>query len=201
METNTLVMFLIRWVHLLAGIIWLGTLYFLNFVNVHVAKTYDADTRKKIVPELMPRVMFFFRWSAMVTFVTGWAYIVWMLYVVSNAGMRGAGGLLSSDWGHWITLGAFFASTMWFNVWFVVWPLQKKIIAAIKVGQAPDAALVARSAKFSQINTYLSVPMLFFMGAASHLNFHVVYLGIALLGGFLIAHHLLGVSGKVKIEV
>src|SRR3989344_262263 len=130
MDLHTTVLFVLRWIHLVAGILWIGLLYFFNFVNGPLAKTYDADTKKKVVPELMPRALFFFRWAAMVTFGVGWIYIIWKLYVASNAGMRGEGGLLSSTWGNWISLGSALGSIMWFNVWFIIWPNQKKIISA-----------------------------------------------------------------------
>src|SRR5438132_5380239 len=61
----------LRWIHVVAGIAWIGHLYFFNFVNSQLAKTYDADSKKKVVPELMPRALYFFRWGAMYTWVTG----------------------------------------------------------------------------------------------------------------------------------
>lgn len=192
MDLHTTVLFVLRWIHLVAGIIWIGLLYFFNFVNAPLAKTYDADTKRKVVPELMPRALFFFRWGAMVTFVVGWIYIIWKLYVASDAGMRGEGGLLTSTWGQWISLGAILGSIMWFNVWVVIWPSQKKIISAVKAGTAPDAALVNKATLASRVNVYLSIPMLFCMAAASHLPvFNVVVVAVAVIIGGGIAHHLL----------
>lgn len=60
-----------RWIHVIAGVAWIGHLYFFNFVNAHVAKTYDADSKKKVVPELMPRALYWFRWGAAYTWITG----------------------------------------------------------------------------------------------------------------------------------
>src|SRR6478672_5680194 len=60
-----------RWIHVIAGVTWIGHLYFFNFVNAQVAKTYDADSKKKVVPELMPRALYFFRWGAAWTWITG----------------------------------------------------------------------------------------------------------------------------------
>ncbi|MFN0009743.1 MAG: urate hydroxylase PuuD [Planctomycetota bacterium] len=68
---------LFRWIHIVAGVLWIGLLYFFNFVNAELAKTYDADTKKKVVPELMPRALFFFRWGAAWTFITG--VLLWAL--------------------------------------------------------------------------------------------------------------------------
>src|SRR5262245_12943489 len=62
---------LFRWIHVIAGVTWIGHLYFFNFVNAQVAKTYDADSKKKVVPELMPRALYFFRWGAAWTWITG----------------------------------------------------------------------------------------------------------------------------------
>src|SRR5437870_11941631 len=61
----------LRWTHVVAGIMWIGFLYFFNFVNAQVAKTYDADSKKKVIPELMPRALYWFRWGAAYTFITG----------------------------------------------------------------------------------------------------------------------------------
>ena len=170
LDIHTLVLQVLRWIHFLAGITWIGLLYFFNLVNVPFAKTLDADAKKKVVPQLMPRALWWFRWGAMVTVLAGIAYIYWKLYVASNAGMTGTGGLLTSYWGKWITFGGGLGLIMWFNVWMIIWPAQKKLIAWVKAGQSPpEMAGVARRAFLaSRMNTYLSVPMLFGMGAASH---------------------------------
>lgn len=195
MDFTTIGQFALRWIHLIAGIIWIGLLYFFNFVNANVAKALDAETKKKVVPELMPRALFFFRWGAMITFLTGWVYLLWKLHLM--AGTENAD-ILGSSWFQWIILGAALGSVMWFNVWFIIWPAQKKIISAVKNGTPPDAALVGRATLASKINTYLSMPMLFCMGAASHLPvMNPLWLIIALVLGFGIAHHLFKVAPNV----
>ncbi|MDO8527237.1 MAG: urate hydroxylase PuuD [Deltaproteobacteria bacterium] len=199
-DTNTLVIFLFRWVHFLAGITWIGMLYFFNLVNVHFAKLLDAETKKKVVPELMPRALFWFRWGAMFTLLSGLLIIYWKLWVASSAGFWGDGGLFTTTWGQWISFGAILGIIMWFNVWFIIWPAQKKIISWVKNGQAPAemAATVKKAATTSRVNTYLSVPMLFGMGAASHfpVQEHWVMLAVLLIG-FLIAHLAIKYSAKV----
>ena len=72
---------LFRWLHVVAGIMWIGHLYFFNFVNAHVAKTYDADSKKKVVPELMPRALYFFRWGAAWTWITGFLLLGLVYYM------------------------------------------------------------------------------------------------------------------------
>src|SRR5437762_11656262 len=70
-DWNSIGQSLLRWLHVVAGIMWIGHLWFFNFVNAQLAKTYDADSKKKVVPELMPRALYWFRWGAMYTWVTG----------------------------------------------------------------------------------------------------------------------------------
>jgi uncharacterized membrane protein len=136
----------------------------------------------------------------MITFISGWIYIFGKLHL-NGAGLTGPGGLFSSTWGQWITLGASLASIMWFNVWFIIWPSQKKLIAWTKAGQAPaEMAGIAKNAMTaSRLNTYLSVPMLFCMGAASHLpEFNLFWVVTAfVVGGALIWHLLNKVGPKV----
>ena len=183
-DLHTNVLFAARWIHYVAGIIWIGHLYFFNFVNANFAKTLDASCKQKVVPELMPRALFWFRWGAMFTLLSGLTIIIWKLWIASDAGFAGDVGLMTSSWGQWSSFGALLGIIMWFNVWFIIWPAQRKIIPAIKAGKAPDAALVKRATHVSKINTYLSIPMLFGMGAASHLpqfNF-LIMIGALLLG-------------------
>ena len=170
LDIHTISLFLLRWVHFLAGITWIGLLYFFNLVNGPFAKTMDADSKKKVVPQLMPRALWWFRWGAMLTLLSGYGYIIWKIFIATNAGFFGTGGLFTSTWGKWITIGGLLGTIMWFNVWFVIWPAQKKLITWTKKGESPAeaAALTKRAFLASRMNSYLSVPMLFCMGAASH---------------------------------
>src|SRR5438046_10673980 len=72
-----------RWIHVLAGVMWIGHLWFFNFVNGQVAKTYDADSKKKVVPELMPRALYWFRWGAAYTWITGFLLLGILYYMGS----------------------------------------------------------------------------------------------------------------------
>ena len=200
LDAPTLVLFALRWLHFIFGITWIGLLYFFNFVNGPFAKTMDADTKKKVVPQLMPRALWWFRWGAMITFLSGWIYIFGKLHL-NGAGLTGTGGLFTSTWGQWISTGATLGSIMWFNVWFIIWPSQKKIIAWTKNGEKPAEmdGIVKKAFLASRLNTYLSFPMLFCMGAASHLPAFNPALVLSAFGiGFVLVWHMVNkVAPKV----
>ena len=203
LDAATIVLFVLRWFHFIFGITWIGLLYFFNFVNGPFAKTMDANTKKLVVPQLMPRALWWFRWAAMITFLTGWSYIIGKLQL-NGAGLTGPGGLFTSTWGQWITLGASLGSIMWFNVWFIIWPSQKKLITWTKAGESPAemAGLTKKAFLASRLNTYLSVPMLFCMGAASHLpSFNIIIvLVMALVSVALVWHLVNKVAPKVGAD-
>lgn len=197
LDSATIVLFALRWLHFIFGITWIGLLYFFNFVNGPFAKTMDGPTKKLVVPQLMPRALWWFRWGAMITFLSGWSYIFGKLHLNG----QGHEALLTTTWGQWISLGATLGSIMWFNVWFIIWPSQKKIITWTKKGESPAEmpGLVQKAFLASRLNTYLSVPMLFCMGAASHLPaFNVsIVLIMALISVALVWHLVNKVAPKV----
>ena len=199
LDTPTLVLFALRWLHFIFGITWIGLLYFFNFVNGPFVKTLDAETKKKVMPQLMPRALWWFRWAAMITFISGWVYVVGKLQL-NQAGLTGPGGLFTSTWGQWISLGGLLGSIMWFNVWFIIWPSQKRLITWTKNGQNPPemAGVTKKAFLASRLNTYLSVPMLFCMGAASHLpSFTLPLVASAFVIGIVLVWHLVNkVAGK-----
>ena len=205
--------FLFRWIHVVAGITWIGHLYFFNFVNSQLAKTYDADSKKKVVPELMPRALYWFRWGAAYTWVSGLILLAFSYYMANNMVPQGstmtngtatgiafgilviaffiydilwkavknetAGAVISyiivvavlfglSQFligrAVYIHIGAYFGTIMMMNVWMRIWPAQKKIIGGIRgTNPAPDASVVAMAGSRSKHNTYMSVPLVFFM--------------------------------------
>jgi uncharacterized membrane protein len=172
---------LLRWIHVIAGIAWVGHLYFFNFVNVPLQGALGADVKKAVNPAMLGRALWWFRWSAMVTFVAGLVLFTQLYMYQPGVGFgpselwRGPDGVTGRAL--WISLGMFLGFSMWANVWFVIWPAQQVVIAsAEKVaggGEAiPEAASRgARAGLASRTNTLFSIPMLFFMGAASHLTF------------------------------
>src|SRR5437899_6044484 len=166
-------MFLLRWFHFLAGITWIGMLYYFNFVQTPFFATAEAPVRSgMIVGSLVGRALWWFRWCAMLTFITGWLYI---LYIAFHR-FGGLQPFFSVPYGWSIFIGGMLGSLMWANVWFVIWPAQQVVMASAtqvsRGGQAiPDAAARGQRAGFaSRTNTLLSIPMLFFMGAAKHLT-------------------------------
>jgi len=221
-QTNFL--FLLRWGHLLAGITWIGLLYFFNLVNVNFMKELDAASKGKVVPNLMPKALWWFRWGAVYTVLFGFLYylmllgtekitgrivvflIAWTvawLIVAALLRLSVAGGPLKdgrvlavviailvlavsagavaymrsggSNRTVAISIGGGMGYVMFMNVWMIIWPLQQKIIAATKATAETGAPAPADMPKWarraflaSRTNAWLSVPMLFFMGAASH---------------------------------
>jgi uncharacterized membrane protein len=163
---------LLRWAHVLAGIVWIGHLYFFNFVNVPFQGTIGADIKKAVNPQLIGRAVWWFRMGAMATFLLG-LLLFTQLYMYRGNGEFGpselfmVNGAMTGRAG-WILMGMTFATVMWFNVWFIIWPAQKKILPAIRDGQPVDPALPKRALMASRINTFLSGPMLFGMLAPSH---------------------------------
>src|SRR5437016_3922079 len=111
---------LVRWFHVIAGITWIGHLYFFNFVNVPLQGVLDDAGKKAVNPKLMPRALWWFRWGAMVTFLSG-LILFTMIYMGANMNgvFRDASGAIS-DRALWIMIGMTLGTIMWFNVWFVI---------------------------------------------------------------------------------
>ena len=169
-------LFLLRWIHFLAGITWIGLLYYFNFVQTPFFAETEAPVRSGAIQKLVPRALWWFRWGAMLTFLSGWLIILHRM---------GQGGFFAGSYGWAILVGGLLGSLMWANVWFVVWPKQKIVIqnaidtAAGKPANAAAAPAGARAGLASRTNTLFSIPMLFYMGAASHLPLPVPRNGTA----------------------
>jgi len=161
-------LFFLRWIHLLAGVTWIGILYYFNFVQTPFFAETEAPVRIGAIQKLLPRALWWFRWGAMITFLAGIS-----IYVI-RMGEMGGGLFYSSSYGVTITVGGLIGTLMFLNVWLVIWPKQQIVMASTNQvasgGQAlPEAAGSARRAALtSRSNTVFSIPMLFYMGAASH---------------------------------
>ncbi|HJU54344.1 MAG TPA: urate hydroxylase PuuD [Pyrinomonadaceae bacterium] len=241
-NSEALARIFLRWSHFVAGITWIGILYFFNLVNVNFMKALDAPTKGKVIPELMPRALWFFRWGAVVTVLVGLTY--YAMYILSpdtaNANNPGLGGMNVNVWlvlivwllfpvvtfaieffiiqksgindGRvlaviiavlviamsagivwWLTsqftaangenwasnkaysigIGGALGVIMLLNVWGIIWPAQKRIIAWTKDNAQngtpipPESAALGRKGFLaSRANAWLSLPMLFFMGTS-----------------------------------
>lgn len=158
--------FLFKWLHIFFGIMWIGHLYYFNFTQGAFMAAADAPTKSQAQQKLFPVALWWFRWGAMWTFVTG----LIMLHTAAYTGFS-----IQGDWGIKIITGGLFGILMWANVWFVIWPNQKIIIANaenVAKGQAADPRVAAAGAKAllgSRTNTLFSIPMLFYMVGAPHL--------------------------------
>lgn len=196
MDVNDLLQALFRWIHFVAGITWIGMLYFFNLINAHVTAALQPATRREVVPQLMPRALWWFRWGAMFTFLSGLLLIIWK-YFILGTGFTGDAGLFGSSAGLWITFGALLGTIMWFNVWFIIWPAQQKLITWTKEGQTPpeQPAVAKRALYTSRTNAFLSVPMLFgmFAGAGHYpsIPFSFLWVIIVLALGFGLAYYMI----------
>jgi uncharacterized membrane protein len=155
---------LARWVHFLAGITWIGLLYFFNLINAAFLKSLDGPTKNIVIPKLMPAALNWFRHGATVTVLAG-LFLYFYLYSKGGTGAVALG------------IGGLLGIIMMANVHAIIWPNQKKIIAAVEkqakdgTPAPPEMAAWGRTALLaSRVNFMLSIPMLFFMGAGSHLK-------------------------------
>ena len=152
---------LLRWVHFLAGITWIGLLYFFNLINAAFLKSLDGPTKNIVIPKLMPSSLNWFRHGATVTVLAGIVLYFWLY-------SKGGTGAIP------LAIGGLLGLIMMFNVHAIIWPNQQKIIAAVTAAAqgtpAPaEMAQWGRTALLaSRVNFMLSIPMLLFMGAGSH---------------------------------
>ena len=157
---------LLRWFHVLAGIVWIGILYYFNFLQTPFFGTdLGGQARSQMVRGLVPDALWWFRWGAMFTFITG-------VLILGTRLHEGVG--LGSGYMTLILTGALMGTLMWANVWFVIWPAQQVVIAsanAVAGGGEADPTAGARGARAglaSRTNTLFSIPMLLFMVAAAN---------------------------------
>ena len=162
---------IVRFFHIISGILWIGLLYYFNFVQVPSFPSMEAAARSNVVMNLVPRALAWFRYTALTTFLFG------LLYFVSKGIDIGWGDYLSLPAAKSILVGGTIGTIMFLNVWAIIWPNQKKVIAATtetvtnQTPAPPDQPRWARRALLaSRTNTLLSIPMLFFMIASVHLG-------------------------------
>lgn len=160
-------LFFMRWFHIFFGIVWIGLLYYFNFVQGSYFAEADASSKSNAIQKLVPRALWWFRYGALFTWIFG------VLLITGRAHM---GFSFATSWGVNISIGMLLGTLMFLNVWLIIWPNQKIVIAsataAASGGQAnPQAAAAgARSGVASRTNVLFSIPMLFFMASANHLT-------------------------------
>lgn len=165
---------LIVWIHVLAGITWIGLLYYFNFVQVPALAAAASDQGGPggagISKYVAPRALLWFRWGAVVTWLSGAAYLL-RIGQLDDAFMLGLGA--AADNAMWIGVGAWLGTIMLLNVWVFIWPNQKKVLGLVEataeqITQARRVAFLA-----SRINTVLSIPMLMSMVGYGHGGFFI----------------------------
>ena len=149
--------FFFRWLHVLSGVMWIGLLWYFNFVQTPSMPKIPDEQKPAIGKVIAPAARFWFRWAAMSTIITG-LILAWMSgYLVNALGLQKPF--------HAIGLGMWLGIIMWFNVWFIIWPNQKKVLGIVQVGAEEKAAAAKMAGATSRFNTMLSIPMLYMMVA------------------------------------
>jgi uncharacterized membrane protein len=150
--------FVMRWLHVISGVMWIGLLWYLNFVQTPtVPKIEPVEHRAAITKFIAPNVLFWFRYGALATVVTG-LLLAWMNGYIVQA-------LLLQSGHHAIGIGMWLALIMAFNVWFIIWPNQQKVLGLVEASADQKAAAARLAGMTSRINTMLSIPMLYCMVA------------------------------------
>ncbi len=149
--------FVFRWLHVMSGVMWIGLLWYFNFVQTPSMPKIPDEQKPAVSKVIAPTALFWFRWSALATVVTG--------LIVAGMGRYLGSALMLTSGVHAIGIGMWLALVMAFNVWFIIWPNQKKALGIVQVSPAEKAAAAKLAGMTSRINTMLSIPMLFCMVA------------------------------------
>ena len=162
----------LRWIHFFAGVAWIGHLYYFNFVQGAFFAEVEAPVKNVSFSKLVPKALWWFRWGAMGTFLSGVAMLAF-------SGKDLGAEFLGTSYGIYIYTGALLGTIMFLNVWLIIWPKQQILIANANTvlggGAAnPDAPKAAAAALLaSRTNVLFSIPLLFFMGACRHLGLNI----------------------------
>ena len=156
---------LMVWLHVFFGVIWIGLLYYFNFVQTPAMATATADSEgpgpAAIGKYVAPLALLWFRWAALLTWLTGAATLEIMGLGIANTFMLGSGAVI-------IGIGAWLGTIMLFNVWVLIWPNQKKILGIVPASDEEKAKARVVAAMASRTNTFLSIPMLMCMVGQGH---------------------------------
>ena len=157
---------LFRYLHVLAGIMWIGLLWYLNFVQIPSMPKFTDEQKPAITKVIAPAVLFWFRWAALATIITGSivAYLNGYIHQALALGIGSGGGKYTA-----IGIGMWLGLIMAFNVWFIIWPNQKKVLGIVEATPEEKPVALKKAVIASRINTLFSFPMLLSMVAAQNL--------------------------------
>jgi len=157
---------LFRYFHVLSGVMWIGLLWYLNFVQIPSMPKLTDEQKPAITKVIAPAVLFWFRWAALATILTGLivAYLNGYIHQALMLGFGSGGGKNTA-----IGIGMWLGLIMAFNVWFIIWPNQKKALGIVEVTPEEKPAALKKAVMASRVNTLLSLPMLLSMVAAQNL--------------------------------
>jgi uncharacterized membrane protein len=153
----------LRWAHVFFGVLWIGLLYYLNFVQVPTMPSVPAELKKGVTGYIAPKVFFFFRYAALLTVVFGLIIAFHNGYGAQALTFGGEG----ADGINMIGLGMWLAIIMFLNVWLIIWPAQQKILGLVEASDEAKAAAAPRALAASRTNLLLSLPMLYCMVSAN----------------------------------
>jgi len=158
--------FFMRWLHVLCGVMWIGILWYFNFVQIPTMPSIPDEMKPAIGKHIAPEALFWFRWGAMGTIVTG-LLLAWMSgYLVDAIALGTMDGVPKHSA---IGIGMWLGAIMWFNVWFIIWPAQQKALGIVDAEADVKAASARTAMLFSRTNTLLSIPMLYAMVSAQNI--------------------------------
>jgi len=162
--------FTVRWAHVVSGVMWIGLLWYFNFVQIPSMPKIPAEQRPAISKVIAPSALFWFRWAALSTVVFG-VLLAWMNGYIWEAALIGLGD--TGTLGHTaIGFGMWLGLIMAANVWFIIWPNQKRVLGMVQADDASKASSARTAMLASRTNTLLSIPMLYFMVSAQSL-YHI----------------------------
>ena len=160
-----------RWLHVMAGITWIGLLYYFNFIQVpSMGKIKEDGSATAITKFIAPRALLWFRWAALVTWLTG-------AYYLERSGIGLVNAFLLKGTAAYIGLGVWMGTIMLFNVWVLIWPNQKKVLGMVEATDEARLKAARIALLASRTNTMLSIPMLFFMvaGSTAHMSIMISF--------------------------
>ena len=144
-----------QWLHVFFGVLWIGLLYYFNFVQVPAMPGIAAEHKPGVTKHIAPKALFYFRWGAAFTVLTG--------LILAHLYGELADALLLREGARWIGIGMWLALIMAFNVWFIIWPNQKKVLGLVEADDAAKARAGKAALIASRTNVLLSIPMLLAM--------------------------------------